>query len=72
MWTSGKWTGYAGDGVEVEIGGEDGEKGERDGAKLRHLRSASIAGPPTVINTWGFSGVIRMGACVGTPGHLQS
>ena len=28
--------------------------------------------PPTVINTRGSSGVIRMGACVGTPGHLQS
>ena len=26
---------------------------------------------PTVINTWGSSGVIIMGACVGTPGHLQ-
>ena len=26
----------------------------------------------TVINTWGSSCVIRMGACVGTPGHLQS
>ena len=28
--------------------------------------------PPTVINTWISLGVIRMGACVGTPGHLQS
>ena len=30
--------------------------------------------PPThtVINTQGSSGVIRMVACVGTPGHLQS
>ena len=28
--------------------------------------------PPTVINTQGSSGVIRTGACVGTPGHLQS
>ena len=28
--------------------------------------------PPTVINTWGSSGVVRMGACVGTPGHFQS
>ena len=27
---------------------------------------------PTVINTWGSSGVIRMGVCVGTPGHIQS
>ena len=26
----------------------------------------------TVISTQGSSGVIRMGACVGTPGHLQS
>ena len=26
----------------------------------------------TVINTWGSSGVIRMGACMGTPGHLLS
>ena len=28
--------------------------------------------PPTIINTWGSSGVIRMRACVGTPRHLQS
>ena len=25
------------------------EKGERDGAKLRHLRSTSIAGPPQLL-----------------------
>ena len=28
--------------------------------------------PPTIINTRGSSGVIRTGACVGTPRHLQS
>ena len=28
--------------------------------------------PSTVNNTQGSSSVIRMGACVGTPGHLQS
>ena len=28
--------------------------------------------PPTVINNRGSSGVLRTGACVGTPGHLQS
>ena len=39
----------SGDGVKVEIGGEDGEKGERDGAKLRHLRSTSVAGPPQLL-----------------------
>ena len=32
----------------------------------------STGWPHTVINTRGSSGVIRMGACVGTPGHLQS
>ena len=26
---------------------------------------------PTVTYNWGSSGVIRMGACVGAPGHLQ-
>ena len=35
-------------------------------------RRKSMDCPPTVINTWISSGVIRMGACVGTPGHLQS
>lgn len=39
----------SGDGVTVEIGDEDGEKGERDGAKLRHLRSISVAGPPQLL-----------------------
>ena len=34
--------------------------------------SKSTDRPPTIINTWGSSGVIRTGACVGTPGHLQS
>ena len=28
--------------------------------------------PPTAINTQGSSGIIRTGACVGTPRHLQS
>ena len=28
--------------------------------------------PPVTINTRGSSGVIRTGACLGTPGHLQS
>ena len=28
--------------------------------------------PAIVINIWGSSGVIKMGACVGTPRHLQS
>ena len=28
--------------------------------------------PPTVINTEDSSGVIRMGACMETPGHLHS
>ena len=32
----------------------------------------SMDWPPTIINTRGSSGVIRMGAGVGTPGHLQS
>ena len=32
----------------------------------------SMDWPPIVINTRGPSGVIRMGAYVGTPGHLQS
>ena len=39
-------------------------------------RNQLIDPPPphthTVINTQGSSGVIRMVACVGTPGHLQS
>ena len=34
----------SGDSVKVERGGEDGERGERNGAKLRHLRSISVAG----------------------------
>ena len=32
----------------------------------------SMDWPPIVINTQVPSGVIRMGACVGTSGHLQS
>ena len=31
-----------------------------------------LIGPPTVSNTQGSSVAIRMGACVGAPGHLQS
>ena len=27
--------------------------------------------PPTIINTRGSSGIIRMGACVGTPGTFS-
>ena len=36
------------------------------------VQKKSTDWPSTVINTWGSSGVIRTGACVGTPGHLQS
>ena len=38
-------------------------------------RNQLIAPPThthTVIDTWCSSGVIRMGACVGTPGNFQS
>ena len=36
------------------------------------VQKKSTDWPPAVIKTWGSSGVIRTGTCVGTPGHLQS
>ena len=36
------------------------------------VQKKSTDWPPTVINTQGSSGIIMMGACVGTPRHLRS
>ena len=36
------------------------------------VQKESTDWPPKVINTRGSSGIIRMGACVGTPRHLRS
>ena len=40
--------------------------------KLPQCPKEKIDWPSTFINTPGPSGVIRTGACMGTPGHFQS
>ena len=53
-----------------------GEKWTRGFSEHREsflgVQKESTDWPPTVINTWGSSGIIRMAACVGTPRHPQS
>ena len=55
-----------------------GREGSGPGASVSTEKVAPVSKrkptdwSPTVINTWGCSGIIRTGTCVGNPGHLQS
>ena len=61
---------------QSDYGSRSRGKWTRDFSEHREIcpsvQKKSTVWPSTVINTRGSSGVIRMGVCVGTPGHLQS